>query len=210
MTNKQASVDKLIEYLIEESDKNITINNIPTIKDTFEAGWHGYRVAYLDTAYITDNNNLSNEEKIKQLLTVQQNIDNDVKSYHNYELLSDNDLQEAWLNNYKQYIDDTIAKLKLQGKYFIEILADYSDEFGDIEHKSMLPVITNGKIVDSSNSTNIQFYDDEQTATKIANGISEKDLRDGIEKYIPGNEYSELLNYDIIVREHNGVEEHRI
>lgn len=211
MIDKQASVDKLIEYLIEESDKNITIDNIPTIRDTFEAGWHGYRVAYLDTAHITENNNLSNDEKIKQLLEVQNNIVNDIENYNNYELLSNYDLKEAWLNSYKQYIEDTITKLKLENMYFISITADYSDGTGDIEHKSMLPIISNGKIVGSGNNiSDIQFYNNEQTAYNVLKTISDKDLRDSIKKYIPGNEYSELITYDITVNKHEGVDEYSI
>lgn len=167
-------------------------------------------MAYSDTADITENNNLSNDEKIKQLTRAKNDIDKNIINYNNYELLSNSEYKNAWLNNYKQYIDDTITKLKYSGKYYIRILADYSDGSGDVDHKSMIPIISNGKITVSDNFNDIQFYDDKQSAIAAIKNITDKEILDSIKKYIPGSDYEELINYDIIIEQHQGLDEYGI
>ena len=184
--------------------------NVQSINNAHEAGWHGYRVAYSETVAITENNNLSNDEKIKQLTKAKNDIDKNIINYNNYELLSNSEYKNAWLNNYKQYIDDTITKLKYSGKYYIRILADYSDGSGDVDHKSMIPIISNRKITVSDNFNDIQFYDDKQSAIVAIKNITDKEILNSIKKYIPGSDYEELINYNIIVEQHQGLDEYGI
>lgn len=204
----EATIKLLTKQLYE--DKNITVNDINYINNNHEAQWHGYRVAYLDCLNVLNNENINNKDKINELNKQKDKINIDIKNYINYDLLSSDSLKQSWLKGYKEYILDTINKLELQGKYFIQIEADYSDEYGDVSHRSMIPIIENNHIIGSSNSNNIQFYDSQEQAYKSIKSISDNELLDTIKKYIPGNDNNELLNYNIEVKQHRGFAEHNV
>ena len=192
----EATIKLLTNQLYE--DKNITVNDINYINNNHEAKLNGYRVAYLDCLDILNNKNINNKDKINELNKQKDKINIDIKNYINYDLLSSDSLKQSWLEGYKEYILNTINKLELQGKYFIQIEAVY---------RFMIPIIENNHIIGSSDRNNIQFYDSQEQAYKLIKSISDNELLNTIKKYIPANDNYDLLNYNIEVKQHRGVAE---
>lgn len=178
---------KLIEAKYMVNRRNWVINN------DHEAEYFG-RGACWDDVYELNIRAMSDEEKVKAVQQLKDNIDNTISQRADYDEI-DSKYIPLWKEAYKSVVDDILNQLALKGKFYIEILVDIEDS-GDVDHRGGYISVNNGQISDD-----VKYYNTKEEARKDLKSISEADYK----KYIYDNyvgEYDEVIWWDVRVTEY--------
>lgn len=163
------------------------------IHNDHEAGWFGGDACWADIRELNIDK-LSDEDKIKQLQLLKDNIDKEVTNRADYKDI-DSKYIPIWLAGYKKIIDYEIGKISNNGKFYIFINVDVSDR-GDVDHRGSDLIIENGTI-----KKGIKYYDTKSEAQKDLDSISKSQYEEFVKDEFIGA-YDEYYQWNVEVNEY--------
>lgn len=187
----EATIKALQNKLYE--DKYIVDRKGWVIHNDHEANWFGSSACYKDIRDLKLKT-LSDEEKVRALQSLKDDIDNDVMQRADYNNI-DSKYISVWLDGYKSTIDRLINEITTKGKYYIFMSVDISDR-GDVNHKGSDLIINNGNIIKGT-----KYYDTKEEAQKVMSSISKSQY----EKFMYNNfvgEYDDVIQWNVSVEEY--------
>lgn len=163
------------------------------IHDDHEASWFGGDACWKDMREL-NLKSLSDEEKIKALQSLKDNIDKDVVQRDDYQDI-DSKYIPVWLDGYKANIDWLLNEINSKGKYYIFLNVDVSNR-GDVDHRGSGLIIDNGSIKKGT-----KYYDTKAEAQKDMASISQSQYKEFVlNNYI--GEYDEDFQWEVSVEEY--------
>lgn len=163
------------------------------IHNDHEADWFGGDACWADIRELNIDK-LSDEDKIKQLQLLRDNIDKEVTKRADYKDI-DSKYIPIWLAGYKKIIDYEIGKISNNGKFYICMNVDVSNR-GDVDHRGADLIIENGTIKKGT-----KYYDTKAEAQKVLNSISKSQY----EKFMKDNfigDYDGYYQWNVEVEEY--------
>jgi len=186
----QALQGKLEEakYLVDRRDW--------IIHNDHEANWFGGNACWKDVKEL-NLKSLSDEEKIKSLQSLKDNIDTDVTQRVDYKDI-ESKYVNIWLDGYKAVIDRLLDEIATKGKYCIFLNVDVSNR-GDVDHRGGYITIENGNIIEDTN--NIKYYDNKDEAIRDMNSISKSQYKEFVySNYV--SDYDEAIQWSVDVEQY--------
>lgn len=174
-----------------------SVKNINDIKNNYNAMKHN--ATWYEYSEIMNilNNYQDKETRLKLLNQLKTDIDTNIKYATDYEDASPEAIN-LWLKCYKEYIDEFINKLNLEGKYYIKIqLTTYDGNYEDHSRDIYLN-IDNGKF---KMVYPPKYYNSEAEAQTALDSLNKSEL----DNYIKNNylgEYTTDYNWDIDIYEY--------
>ena len=162
------------------------------IHNDHEASWFGGDACWKDMREL-NLKSLSDDEKIKALQSLKDNIDKDVVQRDDYQDI-DSKYISAWLDGYKSNIDWLLNEIDSKGKYYIFLNVDVSNR-GDVDHRGSGLIIDNGSIKKGT-----KYYDTKDEAQKDMNSISQSQYKRFVFDNFIG-EYDEDFQWEVSVKE---------
>jgi len=190
--NLQEATMLALQHKLYE-DKYLVSRRDWEIHNDHEAGWFGRDACWNDIREL-DLKSKSDEERVKALQLLKDNIDTDVKSRADYNSI-DAKYISVWLDGYKSTIDDLLDEIATKGKYYIFLNVDVSNR-GDVDHRGSSLIIDDGKITKGK-----QYYDTRAEAQTIMNSISKSQY----DKFVRDNfigDYDEDFQWNVAVEEY--------
>lgn len=191
MNLTEATIKALQGKLFEE--KYLVDRRDWVIHNDHEANWFGRNACWKDIRELKLKT-MSDEEKVKALQSLKDNIDNDVMQRADYNDI-DSKYVSVWLAGYKSIIDSLISELDTKGKYYVFMSVDISDR-GDVNHKGSDLIIDNGNITKGT-----KYYNTKDEAQKDMNSISKSQYK----KFMYDNfigKYDDVIQWNVSVEEY--------
>ena len=192
MNLTEATIKALQGKLYEE--KYLVSRQDWGINNDHEADWFGRDACWADIREL-NLKPMSDEEKVKALQSLKDNIDTDVMQRADYNNI-DSKYVSVWLAGYKSTIDRFISELDTKGKYYIFMSVDISDR-GDVDHRGSDLIIDSGNIIKGT-----KYYNTKEEAQKAMSSISKAQYEKFMYDNFIGEYDDDIIQWNVSVEKY--------